>query len=558
MTIGACSSRNPEAIHILETADAMMMSQPEVALDTLRSIDAKSACKLSPRDKAFFTLLLTEAEYKCYLPIHKDTAIFQAVNYYHRHGPDNRFARALVMQGAVHQERGDASSALESYKKAEPIMERLGDAEQIGLLNTKIGALYQDTFTNVEEAAYRYAQALKYFKTADNEQRQVRAELSLGQILLNISVDSSYVHISRGLALARKLGDEAALLDGYEMLIHNYGLQHNYQAVLETSRDALKYFSDIPNDSLSIISLNNILIRQILAYTALGMPDSAQNAYHNIQWQETAEDTVLKHWTLSEIAAAEGDWREAFVQHDISSKLTDSIKTVGYEAQLRLQELQIDRQALDARNRQTLQQRNLIISISSFAILLITAFSLALYGKHKRIKENYENLLASFNLSSRSEIQAVGKSLVAEIPDTPCGEKTKKDIYSLLQGMLNMISEMDDVYFRYGRSSIALQNHFDAVLKKYMPEGETYDIIRDLCDILYPGVIKDIESSHPSLTKNDLLLIALMGCGFPTGAICAIKRMTVGSLNSQKTRTARKIGSDVRLSEYISQKFSKK
>ena len=258
MTIGACSSRNPETIHILEAADAMMMSQPEEALDTLRSIDAKSAGKLSPRDKAFFTLLLTEAEYKCYLPIHKDTAIFQAVDYYHRHGPDNRFARALVMQGAVHQERGDASSALESYKKAESIMERLGDAEQIGLLNTKIGALYQDTFTNVEEAAYRYAQALKYFKTADNEQRQVRAELSLGQILLNISVDSSYVHISRGLALARKLGDEAALLDGYEMLIHNYGLQHDYQAVLETSRDALKYFSDIPNDSLSIISLNNI------------------------------------------------------------------------------------------------------------------------------------------------------------------------------------------------------------------------------------------------------------------------------------------------------------
>ena len=123
--------------------------------------------------------------------------------------------------------------------------------------------------------------------------------------------------------------------------------------------------------------------------------------------------------------------------------------------------------------------------------------------------------------------------------------------------MLNMISEMDDVYFRYGRSSIALQNHFETVLKKYMSEGETYDMIRDLCDILYPGVMKDIESSPPSLTKNDLLLIALMGSGFPTGAICAVRRLNVHSLNVQKTRTARKIAPGLRLSDFVAHNFPK-
>ena len=79
------------------------------------------------------------------------------------------------------------------------------------------------------------------------------------------------------------------------------------------------------------------------------------------------------------------------------------------------------------------------------------------------------------------------------------------------------------------------------MLDRYFPEEEVHDRIRRICDLLYPGVLSEIEREHSSLTRNDLLLIALMACGFPTGAICAVRRLNVHSLNVQKTRTARKI-----------------
>jgi len=47
------------------------------------------------------------------------------------------------MQGAVLSERGDSEGAMTAYKEAEPIIEKGEDLEQLGLINTRIGELYQ-------------------------------------------------------------------------------------------------------------------------------------------------------------------------------------------------------------------------------------------------------------------------------------------------------------------------------------------------------------------------------------------------------------------------------
>ncbi len=80
---------------------------PAAALDTLYGLDSLSVLSLKGRDRADYTLLMTEARYKCYLPIAGDTAISKASDYYRRHGPDSRLARSLMMCGAVYGERGN-------------------------------------------------------------------------------------------------------------------------------------------------------------------------------------------------------------------------------------------------------------------------------------------------------------------------------------------------------------------------------------------------------------------------------------------------------------------
>ena len=132
----SCSGRQEQVRQTLAAADSLMTAQPQAALDTLMTIDSSDAESLPRADRAFHTLLRTEAEYKCWLPVAENTAIAEAADYYRRKGPEDRLARALVMQGAVLSERGDAESAMLAYKEAEPLLERSGDLEQLGLLHT--------------------------------------------------------------------------------------------------------------------------------------------------------------------------------------------------------------------------------------------------------------------------------------------------------------------------------------------------------------------------------------------------------------------------------------
>lgn len=142
-------------------------------------------------------------------------------------------------------------------------------------------------------------------------------------------------------------------------------------------------------------------------------------------------------------------------------------------------------------------------------------------------------------------------------PESLEGAEAGEGIQSVLRDMVALIGEMNEACGRDGDGSSSAVD-IRKMLDRYFPEEEVYDRIRRICDLLYPGVLAAIEREHPSLTRNDLLLIALMACGFPTGAICAVRRLNVHSLNVQKTRTARKIAPGLRLSDFVAQNFPRK
>ena len=180
----SCSDRSGHIRSALAAADSLMSTEPKAALDTLMSIESSDAGKLSRADKAFYTLLHTEAEYKCYLPVAENTAIAEAADYYRRKGPEDRLARTLVMQGAVFSECSDPERAMLAYKEAEPIVERGGDPEQLGLLHTRIGELYQIAYSDISSAVDHYKNALRCFEEAGTVHRLAAANLTLSRILL--------------------------------------------------------------------------------------------------------------------------------------------------------------------------------------------------------------------------------------------------------------------------------------------------------------------------------------------------------------------------------------
>lgn len=190
------------------------------------------------------------------------------------------------------------------------------------------------------------------------------------------------------------------------------------------------------------------------------------------------------------------------------------------------------------------------LKVVTFALILIIVVAAALvlsgtlYLRMRRIRLENDSLKA-----------AVGT--FAPSSDHVPGGEAGTEMETVLRDMVSLVGEMNEACGRNGDGSTSTVD-IRKMLDRYFPEKEVAVRIRRICDLLYPGVLSSIGSEYPSLTDNDILLIALMACRFPTGAICAIRRLNVHSLNVQKTRTARKIAPGLRLSDYVADKFPEK
>ena len=218
LSAAACSDRNAQARLAMAAADSLMTADPQAALDTLKTIDSSDAASLPRADRAFYTLLRTEAEYKCYMPVAGNTTISEAADYYRRKGPEDLLARALVMQGAVLFEQGDTDGAMLAYKEAEPLLEQSGDLEQLGLLHTRIGALYKASTVNDSAALTRYYKAMECFEKAELHERQMSTHLSIATMLFILdSSDKAVPHLEKGLSMAEALHDTLNMLSAYSL-----------------------------------------------------------------------------------------------------------------------------------------------------------------------------------------------------------------------------------------------------------------------------------------------------------------------------------------------------
>lgn len=61
-----------------------------------------------------------------------------------------------------------------------------------------------------------------------------------------------------------------------------------------------------------------------------------------------------------------------------------------------------------------------------------------------------------------------------------------------------------------------------------------------IVDSIYPGYLAELHKNYPSLSEKDIYLIAMMACGFSTGTICALRRISENSLYVEKPGSQRK------------------
>lgn len=441
----SCSSGNGKATPLLETADSLMASEPQAARQVLSSVADGKDIRMSRAERAYYLLLVAEADYLCGEPMIRDTAVHEVVEFF-RSGAQKRLcARALLMRAAVRQEMADTLAGLGSWWNALPPSERAGDGEAMRLLRSVVGSMYS---LMPDCGAEQYAAALDSLERRTGVEEAAEVYLSLARGLFSYAAGQAADDIALGMRLAREEGDGRVLTLGEELLGKQSVLMGGTYVGAHADAEALR---------LAGLILEN-----------------------------------------------------------------ESLRLQSAEARLQVMAL-------------------VLVLAAVLAVVLAGAGILWLRVRRLRLE----------NCALKASIETFEVSPESE------GAEAGEGIQSVLRDMVALIGEMNEACGRDGDGSTSAVD-IRKMLDRYFPEEEVHDRIRRICDLLYPGVLSEIEREHPSLTRNDLLLIALMACGFPTGAICAVRRLNVHSLNVQKTRTARKIAPGLRLSDFVAQNFPRK
>ena len=442
----SCSSGGGRAMPLLETADSLMLSDPDAARQMLLSVEQGTDLRMNRSERAYYLLLMAEADYLCEKPLFRDTAVREAVRFFRSGEQQGLYARALIMQGAVYRELSDTLYSLVSCWDSLPADDVSGRREVAGLLRSIVENACGLMFGG---DAGRYTAAVDSLDRNVGMEQSVQTCLSLAGGLAAYAAGQAEDNVAEGIETARKAGDEKAMFFGEDLQRRLNGRLAGERMDLETLR-------------LAALVLEN-----------------------------------------------------------------ENLKIRAMETRV-----------------------NVLTSLLVLVVVLLVALAVSgvLYLRMKRLRMEYAALKASIETFDPA---CADVSVAADA----VGE-AGTEIEAVLHDMVSLIGEMNEICGR-DKDGVASASVIKSLLDKHFPENEINARIRRICDLLYPGVLSGIERDYPSLTRNDILLIALMACGFPTGAICAIRRLNVHSLNVQKTRTARKIAPGLRLADFVSRKFNK-
>lgn len=552
--IFSCSDRDSRVCSALEAADLRIMTDPEAALDTLYGIDSASVRRIRRSDWALYTLMMTEARYKCFLPVAEDTTIFKATDYYRRKGPKDLLARALMMEGAVLSEQGDAEGAMLSYKEAEPIFKQTVNSELAGLLHTRIGELYHITFSDVGNALYHYRLALENFENSGAENRLAAANLTISRMLLYDSLDLGREYFIRGTSFAKLFGDTVNLIESANQEAR-YLLMHE-EAPLQAARLAVRMLESEYRKWMTKSVVNDFCHISAEGFLEAGKRDSS-NIYISRMTVTDAVDSLMEHMVMRKSAELDGDITE-YIEHDrIVSALTNKLNLqAGYLA------LKDKETVAELRYALLEGKYRIMLAVSAATVFMLMAvLSIILIARYRKsstllkdhIKKGTEainRLTYTENDVADSEADDIKRFSDAIEKIAKNKKESQEKLTRLSVKMIFLNDAVISILHKYSNPE-TFQRQIQTILEKHRS-----DIVSDaeqIVNTVYPGFIDKLMQDFESLTRKDQLIVTLTICGFSTDGICWLTSIKAESLTVYRSNINKKMSRNGKLSDNLFQ-----
>lgn len=586
-----CTEKQSSNMTELEYIDSLLFENNSVrAIEAIHAIDPDV---LNEEERALYSLLLTQAQYKNLDPITSDSVINQAVAYYHGSADKEKATRSILYQGCVYEVLGNLEKAIACYNQVE---ETAGDKDLFNksYASLRLGFLYQSqAIGSCIIAAEKFKEALHGFRKINEKHYELVSLSELGSIYREFKdknrQDSAVIYLTEAYHLSDSLNDLYYKFSNLFIRAEYYDLfRKDYHKAKDDILKALSVDSTIIDHPRAHFCAASI-------YLHLGQKDSALYYIQRAPQIESSADSVRYYDLLADIALVDGDQKSWLVYHNRAHSMADSILVGSLNAKLLAVEKKYDLQQEELKN-VTLQNRLksawLTVALALLAAITLLHF-LWRYRNRLRAKENEYELLKSdldSSLSSLEQMHATindykgelreaedaykadlarQEALVTNLDREIAGARTviesqeqerrqlndqiaaleaKKaqsdEIRAVLDGQIQVVQELIRCSHeldneRFARKFASLMSVPDD------PRTATYwSNLHVLTNDLYNNILDDaMQLSGGRLLKSDLNFIALLCCGCSRTAIMIIMKFSnLVSISNKKNKIARKMG----------------
>ena len=514
----SCQRSSSPYPYSLRYADSLMEISPERTLTYLRKLDVST---YSAGDRAYFSLLLTQATDKNFLPLLPcDSLIDAALDYYAKKDGIN-WAKAWLYKGRIQKQMNMAEQALKScFTALQGVEGNTGEELKLkGMLHEDMGSIYlhQSLYQKAFDAFYRSYQCDSLL----NDHKVLIYSLSnMGWVrVVEGKEKEALFYLDQALELALALKDSVFMSNIYQRMSLNC---ENVDSAFMYARLAENYLTE-KNDSISYYSLWLTFGELYLDKQEL---DSAE--YYLKRTLDIADfkRKILASYSLAEVEKIRGNYQRAFEYQSYYGDNIDSIFSLNKASDIERLAYKYDSEAKVAKEKE--RHRLLVQQLCYGGVLFVLVIAIIfqrIYRRRRIAQLLYEQRIAHLNeQTALSQLQI--ERLEAQISALKQSDMEREQEIALKQAELcrvidekarlrNCLFAETSIFKRIQELSTQAKPGQDGVKRdlKVLLIKEQEQLKGVLFDI-YDDYIRYLKDTYPKITDDDCIYCCLKLCEF--------------------------------------------
>ena len=377
----ACYRSTRHVTEHLSQAEGLIWAAPDSALHILESISTSR--HLTGKEQADYALLLSLAQYRCYIPVSSDSLINLAIEYYKDKNDADKKGAAFYVKGCILEEYcKDIPNALLAYKEAEMCIPDMNEKRYVARIYSSLGYINKKSF--------HFEPAKEYYQKAVQANIDGKDTVAYASNLLNLSTlyytlhqaDSANRCINTLIDIADSLNDLDLQVKIYNNIANRKIFEKNYAEAEKYLIHAIRLSSPHFPNKLSLGLAN------LYAYT--GQKEKADSLFTHLL---SCPDLLVRsnsYLDLLNYFLASHPQEHSYLNHYIA--LTDSIYKENRAEEVGKIQQKYDNEVLARTNDQLYFKWILTSVVGSLICIIAVTFLQKKWRKANALQKQIEEL----------------------------------------------------------------------------------------------------------------------------------------------------------------------